>query len=342
MGGTIDDEITYPHNDFILPYGHAGAYKAVEQAELVAAADVDEQKLQRFCDRFEIPERYADYRDMIERERPDIVSVATRATDRAEPILFAAEHGVRGIYAEKALCASLAELDAIADACRRNGTQLVYGAMRRYWVGFETTRGVIDSGQIGPAHAAVCSAGGSAFHSNSHFLDAMLYLLGDPAAVSVRAALKGRDGGELVLGLTGDGQILAAEDPGMEFAIVDLEDGRRISFTDLAPREMEIVCADGVIRSQGDSNQYAMWRRTDKHSHEWEQQPFPEWRGHSGTVAIIQDLIRSVETGVPGRSNLQVICNGMEALFGFVESHRRGGIRVSLPLKERNIRVDTR
>ena len=342
MGGTIDDEITYRHNDFILPYGHAPAYRAVDQVELVAAADIDEAKLTRFCDRFDIPKRYTDYHELIDRERPEIVSVTTHATARARPIVYACEHGVRGIYAEKALCASVAELDAIVEACRRNGTHIVYGAMRRYWAGFETARRVVASQQLGAVLAIACSASGSAFHTNSHFLDAMLYLLGDPTAVSVRAALTQRDGSELAFTQTDDGHISVDQDPGMEFAVVGLQSGQRICFTDLAPKEMEIVCAEGIIRNQGDSNFYSLWRRTDKHSQEWEQLPYPKWTGHSGTVAIIQDLVRSVRTEAPGRSNLQVIRNSMEVLFGMVQSHCRGGVKVGLPLQERKIHVDTR
>lgn len=37
MAGTIDDEIQYHHNDFILPYGHANGYAAVPEVDLVAS-----------------------------------------------------------------------------------------------------------------------------------------------------------------------------------------------------------------------------------------------------------------------------------------------------------------
>ena len=38
-----------------------------------------------------VPEarRYADYREMVERERPDILSVATHPEQRAEIVVFA-------------------------------------------------------------------------------------------------------------------------------------------------------------------------------------------------------------------------------------------------------------
>ncbi len=67
--------------------------------------------------------------------------------------------------------------------------------------------------------------------------------------------------------------------------------------------------------------------------------PFPTWKGHSGTVAIIRDLIRSIETGRSGRSNLEVARRGMEILFGMAASQRQGGVRVKLPLDNRKISV---
>ena len=47
-----------------------------------------------------------DYREMIKREKPGIVSVTTPSCARAEPIIFGAENGVRGIFSEKGLCPS--------------------------------------------------------------------------------------------------------------------------------------------------------------------------------------------------------------------------------------------
>jgi predicted dehydrogenase len=88
---------------------------------VVAVANRGTERLKRFTDRFGVTNTYLDYREMIEKEKPDIVSVTTPSFARAEPIIFAAEHGVRGIYAEKGLCASLEEADRITQAIKDNG-----------------------------------------------------------------------------------------------------------------------------------------------------------------------------------------------------------------------------
>jgi predicted dehydrogenase len=105
MGGLIEDEIAA--GSFSKPYGHFSAYQAIEQTEVVAVANRGQERLERFATRFGVTNTYLDYREMIDHERPDIVSITTPSLARAEPLIYCAEHGVRGIYAEKGLSATL-------------------------------------------------------------------------------------------------------------------------------------------------------------------------------------------------------------------------------------------
>ncbi len=337
MAGTIDDEIQTQHNDFILPYGHANGYAALADVDLVAAADTLPDKLNSWCDRFHVPGRYTDYREMLSAERLDIVSVTTPAHARAQPLVHAIEAGVRGIYAEKALCVSAIELDTIVAACAAHDTHLVYGAMRRYWAGFEAARAFLDSGALGAPKAALIGAtSGSALHTHSHIVDAALYLLGDPLPVAVNARLRGRDGGDLQV-LQGAQGIEIADDPSIIHAVVHMEDGRRLVCTDLPSLDIEIVCEEGTLRNSGDSSYWVP--RKSQSRYDWQELPFPAWQARSGTVAIITDLMQALTTGAPTRSNIEVVRRGMEILFGLVVSHHAGGAAVDLPLVDRNVRV---
>jgi predicted dehydrogenase len=161
MAGSIDDEVrNYPGINF--PYSHAGTYRACPRARLVAAADVVEDKLEAFCQRWDIPRRYRDYRELIEAEQPEIVSVTTRPGTHREIVVFAAEHGVKGIWCEKPLCCSLAEADAMVDACERNGVKFNLGTNRRYDPWYRELARLAASGTIGELQAVICHAGGSA------------------------------------------------------------------------------------------------------------------------------------------------------------------------------------
>ena len=102
--GLIEDELD--PNQFVTPYGHFSGFAASEETEVVAVANRSEERLKRFSDRFGVTNTYLDYREMIKREKPGIVSVTTPSCARAEPIIFGAENGVRGIFSEKGLCPS--------------------------------------------------------------------------------------------------------------------------------------------------------------------------------------------------------------------------------------------
>ena len=153
MGGLIEDE--HPAGQLQQTLRPLQRLQAIPETEVVAVANRGAERMQRFADRFGgrtgRPSHLSDYREMIEQERPDIVSVTTPSLARAEPIIFAAEHGVRGIYAEKGLCASLEEADRIAAAVRRNGVAFNWGAMRRHHDGYRQLAAAIAGGEIGAA-----------------------------------------------------------------------------------------------------------------------------------------------------------------------------------------------
>ena len=86
MGGLIEDEL--PAGNWSKPYGHFSAYAAMPETEVVAVANRGQERLERFAARFGVTSTYLDYREMILKEKPDIVSVTTPSFARAEPIIF--------------------------------------------------------------------------------------------------------------------------------------------------------------------------------------------------------------------------------------------------------------
>ena len=123
IGSTFDDEIIRG-GTFFLPYCHAPAYAESPLVELVAGADPNPQQRTWFAERWGLSEKqvYADYREMLQRENLDLVSMCTSARPRAGIIEDTARAGVRGIWAEKPLSVSLAEADSLLQVCREHGT----------------------------------------------------------------------------------------------------------------------------------------------------------------------------------------------------------------------------
>ena len=178
MGGTIDEEVrASPHG--ALPYSHAAGYTAFERTDLVAAADVVEDKAQYVCNKWDIPKYYLDYREMIVEEKPDIVSIATRPGNHAEITAFAAENGVKGIYCDKPLCASMEEADAMVEVCEKHNVKFNLGTQRRYTPGYIKMREILESGELGDRRAVIAYSGGSALWGYTHAADMLLFLASD-------------------------------------------------------------------------------------------------------------------------------------------------------------------
>ena len=139
IGSTIDDE-QKNRPQFRYPWAHAPAYVEAKGVELVAGSDLATERLEDFKQRWGVTALYTDYQEMLAKEKPDIVSVTTRTTERAEVVMAAAEAGVKAIYATKPMCHSLAEADAMIEVCRKHGVILaiachktgVRGFMRAY------------------------------------------------------------------------------------------------------------------------------------------------------------------------------------------------------------------
>ena len=176
--------------------------------------------------------RYRDYREMLERERPDIVSVATQPEQRAAIVIWACEHGARATYAEEPMAASMEQADAMVAAVERHGV------------------------------AAFASDTGRAF-------------------------------------------------------------------------ELEVVCEHAVISSLGGDSEFLL-REAGGVSHRVHPAlrpgTFPPFTRSSSTANLIMDLVRALDTGGPPTGGVRIARANLELIFACIESHRRGGARVAVPL----------
>ena len=61
----------------IAQYGHLPAFRNTPGVEVVAIADINEKKLAHVAEKFGIPRRFTDYREMLEQADIDAVSICT-------------------------------------------------------------------------------------------------------------------------------------------------------------------------------------------------------------------------------------------------------------------------
>ena len=356
MAGLLEGE--RPPSAFRKPHSHFASYAAVEETEVVAVAGRNEGRLAMFAQRYEMTNTYTDYREMIRRERPDIVSVTTQTIYKAEVIAFAAEHGVRGIFAEKALCSSLEEADRIRDVLTRSGAAFTFGAERRHHDAYQRLKSMISRGDIGQPKYAFCYWLTDLMKHHSHTIDTLSFLLGDPKPVWAEGKLvlrgdsldegdrlgprEGTDMRQRLLPLPtfdpGENRFVPPDgepfaDPLLDFSRVGYDNGAEAVFIPLnRAAEFEIHGTDGRAYSWDDGEDIRL-RRTVKGSGDTEETRLVP-SGESPTVNTIRSLVRELDTGERASGNIDVTHQVCEAEFGLAWSHVQEGKRIPLPVED--------
>ena len=331
MGAFIDNEgvahLASEITDYLahnFPKSHAASFFADERTDLIACSDLRTEVMAEFGQRYKVPadRQYTNYQEMLEKEQPDIVSVATQPEQRAEVVIYAAEHGVKAIYAEKAMAASMDEADAMVEAVERNSVAFNLGTNRRWDTGFDKMKEIIDSGELGALRTLIIYGNGSLFNTASHNFDLILRLNSDAPASWVSAHLP--DGDKII-----DGNIVR-EDPSGQ-GIIQFSNGVTAHAL-LALLGWEAICEKGSIASSRDG---AMWqiRRENR------LESFPRFERTSSGANIVKDLVHALDTGEPTRGGVRVAHANTELIFAFMESHLRNGARVNLPLKGSKLRL---
>src|SRR5262245_5212759 len=94
-------------------YGHGidTVWLGMPGVQIVAVSDDDKTGLASAAKRLEVTSAFADYREMLDKSKPDVVSICQRWIDRhCEMVLACAERGIH-VFMEKPLCRTLAEAD---------------------------------------------------------------------------------------------------------------------------------------------------------------------------------------------------------------------------------------
>ena len=337
MGATIDDEMGgFPY--WVGPYAHAAGYAACDETEIVAGVDRNEDKRQAFAERYGVPlaQMFADYREMLEAIRPDIVSVTTHTPGHCELSCAAAEAGVRGIFCEKPLAGSMAEADLMVETARRHNVKTVVGTLRRWSPFWRKVREIVHSGEIGELREIVLLTGGSLLHTNSHFLDVARWIAGSEVAWAM---------GTLVGDLSADADKATASDHGGR-GYMQFRNGVHLVLGGPALYyALDFVCSGGMVRTANNGRDCWMWVPDPDVGRGFHKEvPFEKPEQASQTVGAIRDLIGAIESGGETSCTFEDARAALEMALAMHISHRRGNVRVDLPLagEDREFYVDAR
>ena len=171
---------------------HGRGWQGCEHTEIVAIADAHPQALADYGRDFNVPEanRYQDYREMLDKENLDIVSVCSWDPQHAEMTIAAAARRPKAILCEKPMAVSMGEADAMVTACQRNNVKLAVGHQRRFYSSWNEARRLVQSGEIGQPVRLWSAVQAGMMNTGTHCIDFQLYLLGNPNALWVMGSVE--------------------------------------------------------------------------------------------------------------------------------------------------------
>jgi predicted dehydrogenase len=132
-------------------YGHGIdlVWRRIDQVEVVAVADDDPQGRKEAAQRLQAPRTYADYRQMLDETRPDIVAVCPRWIDQHHAMVLAAVERGMHVFMEKPFCRTLAEADEIIHQADMRHALIAVAHQTHYSPKIPVVKKLIADGALG-------------------------------------------------------------------------------------------------------------------------------------------------------------------------------------------------
>ena len=194
-------------NGMIANAAHIPAWKDIpDKVEIVAVADDRDNIARDTAERYNIPAYYKDYRELLEKEKPDAVSVCTPNCYHKEVAIAALKAGAN-VLCEKPISTSEAnalEMYKTAEECGKilsvsqtmRFDQKVLAAKKLYEEGLIGQAYFVEANTIrrrgipkwGFFHMKEHNAAGPGYDLGVHILDSLLWILGTPKVVAASGA----------------------------------------------------------------------------------------------------------------------------------------------------------
>lgn len=326
-------------------YGHmAAAFAEFPNVTMVAVADPIEKARLQHAQRVKAPRNYADFREMLQKEKPDIVGIGpnrkTYSSQRLEMIQAAAEHGAH-VMVDKPHARSLEEADQIIALAEKHKIKSVVYHPVRVAPAVVHLKKLVDEGLIGDVVEAQVWGVEQLLHMGWHCIYLLRYFAGEPLWCSARVTQGAR---EITLE---DGRVdqtgqSAGDTAHASYAFAGRVQGHFVWQSKGGPYQMTLYGSKGVVHFliTDDPRIYHFpdpeWT-PGKSGVDWQLVTAPK-NVKTGAAAnihlLIADLFHAIETGTQSVASLHEARGVLEMLLAVYASQLQGG-RVSFPLKER-------
>lgn len=185
---------------------HIDGYLQCPNVELVSFCDINSERLEMMCNKYNITESYTDHKEMLEKSDIDAVSICTSNDAHAEIAINAMKAG-KDVLCEKPMALNSEQAQKMLDVSKETGRLLMLGFVRRFGNDAELIMDLKEQGMFGDLYYAKASylrrfgfpggwfgnkeksGGGPLIDLGVHTIDLCCYLMGNPNPVSVSGSI---------------------------------------------------------------------------------------------------------------------------------------------------------
>jgi UDP-N-acetyl-2-amino-2-deoxyglucuronate dehydrogenase len=323
--------------------------------DIVAVCDIVESHMENILSQFNLEnskiKKYIDYKEMIQREKPELVAIATESGKHAQIALDCINSGINVII-EKPIALSICDANKIIEASEKNKVVVCANHQNRFNKSIQKIRQAVDSGMFGkmlygtahirwnrgegyykqaPWRGTWAQDGGALMNQCIHNIDLLRWMMGDKV--------------EEVCAYTDNlnHDFIEAEDLGI--AIVKFKNGAYgiiEGTTDIYPKNLEetlyLFGKTGTVKAGGKSvNIIEEWNfadsKEDSEKVKKNNSEMPENVYGFGHTPLYENVINAINTGTKPLIDAEAGKRALELVLAIYKSaaeHRP----VKLPLDE--------
>jgi phthalate 4,5-cis-dihydrodiol dehydrogenase len=297
---------------------HCEAIATLDNIDLIAVADLEEENRQKYVGQYDIPKSYDHHTALLEDDSIDAVAVVNGHQLHHRLVIDACNAG-KHVLVEKPMALSLEQCDEMIAAAAANNVKLMIGHTQHYYGTSLKAKEILDSGELGPIMTAVSymvknwNYKGRRPQYRSRFHGGGMWLTNGVHVVDRLTWVMGSQAHSVSAGIGTYAHTQAADDTGTAF--IRYKNGRTgvaiaAGFADGAPNhECQVICANGSLRFNHSGEKYV---RIGK-GNEWKDVPFddPSADMHNEWKAFAQSIDQNIEPPTPGELGRHI----MEILF---------------------------
>ncbi len=141
-----------------MGFNHLRVYSELKDAQVVGFSDVSKERLETLQKRFPVP-AYSDYRELIEKEKPEAISITVPTSEHEKVATFALEAGAH-LLVEKPIAATVEEGRRLIALAKEKNRQLMVGHIIRFNPAMQALKARLEAGELGKIFQIFCRRAG--------------------------------------------------------------------------------------------------------------------------------------------------------------------------------------